>query len=94
MAQNDIEKSLEELRGQVRVIDDDLVELLIRRAEVVREIGEFKKNNSLPIFDPERESFNIERNRKLAFNRLPEKMMDEFSDFLANWARELQKRLL
>lgn len=93
MAQKDIEKSLEVLRSQIRAIDDDMVALLIRRAEVVRRIGEFKKNNSLPIFDPERESFNIERNRKLAFNRLPEKMMDEFSDFLANWARELQKRL-
>lgn len=91
MAQKDIEKSLEVLRAQIRAIDDDMVGLLIRRAEIVRRIGEFKKNNSLPIFDPDRESFNVEQNRKLACNMLPEEMIDEFSEFLANWAREIQK---
>lgn len=91
MNDTDSEKDLESLREQVRKIDDELIELLVKRVEVAKNIGLIKKRDSLPIFDPQREAFNNERNRELTRGHLPEPMIDELTDFLANWAREIQK---
>jgi chorismate mutase len=91
VSEMNIEKDLESLRHEVREIDDELVGLLVKRVEVAKKIGQIKKRNSLPIFDPQREAFNNDRNRELARGSLPEPMIDELTDFLANWAREIQK---
>lgn len=46
---------LKELRKKIDHIDIKIVELLDERAKVVKEIGEHKKANSIPIYQPERE---------------------------------------
>ena len=48
--------SLEQLRERLDFIDDELVDLLSRRAQVVREIWEWKRANGVERFDPEREA--------------------------------------
>lgn len=93
MSDTDIDKTLESFRRQVRDIDDQLLSLLVRRVAIVKEIGQMKKRESLPIFDPAREAFNKGRNRDIGVGHLPEPMIDEFTDFLSNWAREIQKML-
>lgn len=47
--------SLEELRGQIDQIDDQLVELFVKRMSVAANIGDYKKANNLPVFVPSRE---------------------------------------
>jgi len=46
---------LRELRKKIDQIDIKIVELLDERAKVVKEIGEHKKANGIPIYQPERE---------------------------------------
>lgn len=46
---------IENLRKVINMIDEIVVELLERRMEVCRQIGEEKKRLDLPIDDPERE---------------------------------------
>lgn len=46
---------IQELRGQIDKIDDELVALFLRRMEVSAQIGAYKKERGLPIFVPERE---------------------------------------
>jgi chorismate mutase/prephenate dehydratase len=82
---------LETIRARVRTIDDEIFGLLIERVSLAREIGSLKKTKSRPIYDPKREAFNIERNRELAGGKMPDAMITEITDFLANWAREIQK---
>ena len=53
--------SLEELRQQIDSIDDQLLELLNRRMEIVKEVGKLKKNQNTVIYRPEREMQIIER---------------------------------
>lgn len=53
--------SLEELRGQIDSIDDQLLELLNRRMQIVKEVGKLKKNENTVIYRPEREKQIIER---------------------------------
>ena len=46
---------LKELRGQIDEIDDQLVELFAKRMDVAAAIGDYKKENGLPVFVPARE---------------------------------------
>ncbi len=46
---------LKEFRDKIDKIDTKLVELLDERAKIVKEIGDYKKANNIPIYQPERE---------------------------------------
>ena len=46
---------LKELRNQIDEIDDQLVELFAKRMDVAAAIGDYKKENHLPVFVPARE---------------------------------------
>lgn len=47
-------ESLALLRQQIDRIDDELLELLDRRMKVAREIGQYKKENSMPVIQASR----------------------------------------
>jgi chorismate mutase/prephenate dehydratase len=53
--------SVDELRERINALDDDLLELLEQRAKLATEIAEAKKNESVPLHDPEREQHIFER---------------------------------
>ena len=46
---------LNELRSQIDNIDDQLVELFAKRMDIAAAIGDYKKENNLPVFVPARE---------------------------------------
>ncbi len=46
---------LKDLRGQIDEIDDQLVELFAKRMDVAAAIGDYKKQNNMPVFVPQRE---------------------------------------
>lgn len=54
-------KDLNELRKQIDAIDASLLELLNQRMQVVREVGNLKRESSAEIYRPEREKAIIER---------------------------------
>lgn len=43
------------LRNEINKIDRKLLELFKQRMEISKKMGKVKKENSIPIFDPERE---------------------------------------
>ncbi len=67
--------NLDELRKQIDVIDEDLVALLNRRAEVVVEIGRLKNVDGTPIYAPDREKAVLEKIRRANKGPLPDKTL-------------------
>ena len=53
--------TLEECRARIDEIDDAVVELLNRRMEVVRRVGEIKHQSNTAVYRPEREKAIIDR---------------------------------
>ncbi len=53
--------TLEELRTNIDLIDNQLLELLNQRMEVVRHVGELKRSTQTVIYRPEREKSIIDR---------------------------------
>ena len=58
--------TIEELRGRIDVIDDQLVRLLNVRVACAVEVGRLKHEVGLPIYQPERESQVLAKVRKSA----------------------------
>jgi chorismate mutase/prephenate dehydratase len=65
--------SLENIRKQIDIIDQDLLHLLSQRADLVHEVGVIKKKDGLQIYAPEREQALLDRLMSLNSGRLPEK---------------------
>lgn len=53
-------KELSRLRDEVDIVDVKLLELLLKRFELVDKIGHVKKENKIPVFVPGREDEILE----------------------------------
>jgi chorismate mutase / prephenate dehydratase len=53
--------SLEELRNQIDSLDNQMLEILNKRMEVVKHVGELKKSTQTVIYRPEREKQIVDR---------------------------------
>ena len=58
--------SIEELRGRIDVIDEQLVRLLNVRVACAVEVGRLKHEAGVPIYQPDREAHVLARVRKAA----------------------------
>ena len=65
--------SLDNIRKQIDLVDQDLLNLLSQRADLVHEVGVIKKRDGLQIYAPEREHALLDRLIALNQGRLPEK---------------------
>lgn len=52
---------LNALRERIDQVNDRLLDLFLERAELVRQVADYKRARGLPIHDPERERQVIER---------------------------------
>lgn len=62
----DPESNLEQCRHRISEIDDQIVELLAERARVVRQVGDIKEADGLPVRDERREVTELGRVAQLA----------------------------
>jgi chorismate mutase/prephenate dehydratase len=53
--------TLEQLRQQIDELDNEMLEILNKRMEVVKHVGELKKTTQTVIYRPEREKQIIDR---------------------------------
>ncbi len=61
-------EKLEELRKQIDKVDEEILKLLNKRAELAQEVGHIKKQHNLPVYVPSRENAIFERLKKLNKN--------------------------
>ncbi len=63
--------SLSEIRKKIDAIDDEMIELLNKRADLVHEVGLVKKKDGIAIYAPEREEQLLRSLVKKSKGRLP-----------------------
>lgn len=72
-------KDLELIRNEINSIDEEIIELFIRRMEAVRKVAEFKINNNIQVMDETRERFILNKYTK---DVKDEELKSEIIDFL------------
>lgn len=59
-------EALDEFRREIDRIDSELLQLLATRFAVTEKVGQYKKQNNLPVVDPAREEVLLSKIRALA----------------------------
>jgi chorismate mutase/prephenate dehydratase len=86
-------RSLGELRKELDAADREIIAAMNRRAEIARQIGERKHNDSQPIFDPQRESHVVEQAVSSNAGPLPDNAIRAVFRELVSGSRAVQTRL-
>lgn len=85
-------KDIKELRQEIDLIDKQMKVLFFKRMETAYQIGEYKKANNLPIFDPKREEEiinKIKEDNDIDSSLLP--LYIEFVKSIMNISKDYQK---
>ncbi|MDD2840213.1 MAG: chorismate mutase [Rickettsiales bacterium] len=84
---------MEELREKINECDKKIIEALIERFKVAKEIGKYKKANGLPVVDKVREKLVYEKVIKLSEGRIPADRIEKIYKAIIESAVELQVKI-
>jgi monofunctional chorismate mutase len=82
---------LDVLRKEIEAIDKEMLELFIKRMDISYQIGSYKKEHHLPIFDEKREKALLEKQRELLDNEVLWPLYKEFLKEVMKLSKEFQK---
>lgn len=74
---------LEAYRNKIDKIDEEILRLFEKRMELAGEIGQWKRENHMPVFQPEREAQKLDCLKKQADSRLSPYAMKLFETLFA-----------
>ncbi|WP_300382303.1 chorismate mutase [Clostridium sp.] len=86
--------NLEQYRKEIDLIDKELITLFERRMDVVKKVGNYKKENNLEILNSKREEEIIEKNINNLVNKDYKDIGREFFENIMKLSRELQENLI
>ncbi len=82
---------LKNARTEINNIDTEIVRLLEKRFNVVMEIGQYKRENNIPVYDAEREKAVIENCISYLKNKKYSKCIESIYVQIMNSSKELEK---
>ncbi len=87
-------EKLEICRDLIDSIDNQIIELYVKRMEIVKEITKFKIENDLPVLDQNREKIMLEKNlEKIKDDEFKKYYKDVLEGFLKA-SKEMQKDII
>ena len=87
-------RELKDLRNEINEIDTKMRDLFIERMRTVMEIAKYKAENSLPVFDGEREREVIEKNASVLSDELLKELYVEFLKSNMSLSRKYQNTII
>ncbi len=84
---------IQNYRQQINELDEKIVALLEQRMDVAAGIGEVKKQNGLPAFDPAREQERVETVKGLAGNEEYKEYIGRMYEAIMAQTRQMEKDL-
>ena len=82
---------LDVLRKEIETVDKEMLELFIKRMNISYQIGSYKKEHHLPVFDEKREKALLEKQRELLDNEVLWPLYKEFLKEVMRLSKEFQK---
>ncbi|MDR0950603.1 MAG: chorismate mutase [Candidatus Ancillula sp.] len=88
------EEKLIQLRQEIDNIDEDIVELLVRRFAVTEEVGELKANEDLPALDSNREAKQYKRFKRMTKEyNLPNGLLKDVWAIIMNYSKNRHQEI-
>lgn len=85
-------ETLEKLRNQIDQIDEEILKILSKRINIVKKIGEFKKENKIDFFDSVRyKNLLDEKIKKAKIFGIDEEFIHKIYNLIHNHSIKIQK---
>lgn len=85
---------LQQIRDQIDKIDKQLLSLFLQRMDLAKQVGAYKRENNLPVLNPQREQELIAEKLLLLQDKEYEKYTVEFFECLMELSRQLQYQMM
>ena len=85
-------RNMKTKREQINKIDQELIKLLEKRFQLSKEIGEYKKQNNLPVEDKKREQEIIEKIKNQTTCKEQREIIIETFEFIINKSKKIQEK--
>ena len=85
---------LDEAREIINEVDNEMINLFIKRMAAISMVAEYKSENNIPVLDSIREETIIERNLEKLSNKQLEKYYLTFFEGVLNSSKAYQKDLI
>ena len=88
-------EQLEEYRAEIDALDIELIDVLARRFDVVRKVGELKADSGISVVQPERAQMVKDRAARMGLSKgLNDQFIREFYDMMIDYAHRLEHDIL
>ena len=87
-------EKLEICRDLIDSIDNQIIELYVKRMEIVKEITKLKIENDLPVLDQNRENIMLEKNLEKIKNDEFKKYYKDVLEGFLKASKEMQKDII
>jgi len=85
---------LTKLRVEINEIDEKIVELFVKRMQMVEKVARYKIENSMEILDESREEFVVRKHTEGIENPVLKEEVKELFAALLKISKEAQKRII
>lgn len=82
---------LEKYREKMNCLDEKMAKLFLERMKLAAQIGQYKKQENIPIFQEEREKIVLEKVQKIASTEKEKRYIQDFFLYLMKLGKEVQK---
>jgi chorismate mutase len=86
------EMDISDWRQKIDELDEQIVQLISKRAEAAKAIGELKRDAKLPVYEPGREQAVFDHVRKVNPGQLPDTEILHIYERIIDVMRTLQRR--
>tara|TARA_B100001765_G_scaffold71961_1_gene43686 strand:- start:122 stop:397 length:276 start_codon:yes stop_codon:yes gene_type:complete len=88
----DSTENINSLRKKIDELDDQMIDLVVQRLAIAKEIGDIKETNGIEVIDPNRESQIINRISEKLAGTLEKKDITAIFDPIYSISKRLQKK--
>ena len=88
----DSTKNINSLRKKIDELDDQMIDLVVQRLAIAKEIGDIKETNGIEVIDPYRESQIINRFAEKLAGTLEKKDITAIFEPIYSISKRLQKK--
>ena len=85
-------ENINSLRKKIDELDDQMIDLVVQRLAIAKEIGDIKETNGIEVIDPNRESQIINRITEKLAGTLEKKDITAIFDPIYSISKRLQKK--
>lgn len=84
-------RGIDDARGDIDLVDEDVLKLLVKRKDLVKEVRELKKNSGMEVYQKEREEEMAEKRKRLSLELgLDEEVVERIFQVIIQYSKDIQ----